>query len=458
MQGATARIADFVTSADPGEAVRALALDGVLDTLAVTLAGGAEPGARRLAAALEPAERGIASFWQPRAYRPEDAALLFGMAGHMLDYDDVSMASVCHPTVPALSACLALPGRDALPGRALLDAVAIGSEVMIRLGEVMGFRHYDLGFHATATLGPFGAAAACARLRGLDRHQTAQALSIAASLASGLRRNFGSMVKSLHAGVAAANGLKAARLAAAGIVAATEAIDDRGFLHAYSGGAADRWPDDHRLGQPYVLEHPGFERKRYPCCYMLHKMIEATLFLAREETLTLADLARARVDMPLGGTQPLNHPFPKAGLNALFSGPYAVIASLADRRIDLKSFTDAAVQRPELQARLRDVTLLEGTLPPGDGELGNAPVTVTLELRDGTSRSRTVHAPPGSLRDPITPEQLAVKWVDCLEHAAPGMPVGKARQLFEQGLGLASMPAIGPWLMAVTDATRGAVR
>jgi 2-methylcitrate dehydratase PrpD len=283
----------------------------------------------------------------------------------------------------------------------------------------------------------------------LDRHQTAQALSIAASLASGLRRNFGTMVKSLHAGIAAANGWQAARLAAAGIASAPEAIEERGFLHAFTGGATDRWPDDHPLGQPYVLAHPGFERKRYPCCYMLHKMIEATLSLARQHGITLSDLARARVDMPRGGTQPLSHPFPKTGLNALFSGPYAVVASLADGRIDLRSFTDAAVQRPEIQARLRDVQLLEGTVPPGNGELGNAPVTVTLGLRDGTSRSHTVHAPPGSLRDPITPAQLAAKWADCLRHAAPGIQAGTARRLFDQGLGLASMPRIGPWLAAL---------
>ena len=451
---ASVRIADFILTADPGDAVRALALDGVLDTLAVTLAGGAETGARRLAGSMDPDAKGIPSFWQPVAYRPDDAALLFGMASHMLDYDDVSMACICHPTAPVLSACLALPGRDGLSGRALLDAVAIGTEVMIRLGEVMGFRHYDLGFHATATLGPFGAVAACSRLMGLDRHQTAQALSIAASLSSGLRKNFGSMVKSLHAGIAAQNGLKAVRLAAAGIVSATEAIDDEGFLRAFSGGTIDRWPADHRLGEPYVLESPGFERKRYPCCYMMHKIIEGTLFLVRQEKVGLADVARVRIDMAQGATKPLIHPHPKTGLNALFSGPYAALASLADGKIDFASFTDAAVARPEIQSRLKDVRIVEGNVPPGNGELGNAPVTVTLELANGVSLTRTVIDPPGSLKDPITPEQLAAKWLDCLQRGAPHVSAGQAQSLFDQGTALDAMTEIGPWIGALTPKER----
>jgi 2-methylcitrate dehydratase PrpD len=451
---ASHRIAEFVVGADPGDAVRELALSAVLDTLAVTIAGGAAEGVLRLAGSLEPSSASFAvpSFWQPLAYRADDAALLFGMASHVLDYDDVSMLTVCHPTAPVLSACLALPRRDQMSGVALLDAVSIGTEVMIRLGEVMGFRHYELGFHATATLGPLGAAAACARLLRLDRRQTVQALSIAASLSSGLRKNFGSMVKSLHVGVAAANGLKAARLAAAGIEASPEALEQDGFLKAFSGGTVDSWPADHHLGAPYVLEAPGFERKRYPCCYMLHKMIEGTLLLVREKHPGLAEVKSVRVEMPQGGTSPLIHPYPKSGMNALFSGPYAVIASLADGDITLKSFTDAEVLRPEIQARLRDVRLVEAATPIRDGDLGNAPVTVTLELRNGETLSRTISDPPGSFRDPMTPDQLARKWLDCLQRGAPHLDSSRARELFERGRRLASVSSVGPWLAALAPA------
>lgn len=449
-----AGLAGFIHGAKVDDLTRQRAAAAVVDTLAVTLAGGAEPAVLTLAGALDPAPSGgVASFWNGARYRSEDAALLFGMASHVLDYDDVSMLAVCHPTAPVLSAVLAAAPWPATSGRDLLDAVAVGTEVMIRLGEAMGFRHYALGFHATATLGTVGATAAVARLTRLDPQATRHALAIAASLASGLRRNFGSMVKSLHVGIAAANGVKAVRWAAAGIEGAAEPFDGEGFLRAFSGGELAHWPAGLALGAPFVLAAPGFEQKRYPCCYLLHKMIEATLGLVRDTGCTLDDVAAARVDMPAGGTRPLIHPRPKSGLNALFSAPYAILASLADGRIDLKSFTDAAVLRPEIQRRLGDVAVVEakGTALQG-ADVGSAPVTVTLTLRAGGTRTRTVSASPGSLEDPLTLAQLEAKWLDCLERARLGVDGSAARQLFAAGIDLAAAPRIADWLHALAGA------
>lgn len=446
---ATAALASFVASAPVGRDALAGAVPVILDTLAVTVAGGVEPGVRRLAASFEPhaGPSGVPSFWGGQAHRPDDAALLVGMASHVLDYDDVSMLTVCHPSAPILSALLCAAPWDRTSGRDLLEAFVIGTEVLIRVGQSMGFRHYALGFHATATLGTVGAAAACARLWKLDVQQTRHAIAIAASLSSGLRKNFGSMVKSLHVGIAAANGLKAARLAAAGIEGAAEAIEGEGFLHAFSGGETDAWPADHELGAPFAIVEPGFEQKRYPCCYMLHKMIEATLALRRETGLDLPAVAAVRVDMPHGGTKPLIHPYPKTGLNALFSAPYAVMASLADGRIDLKSFTEGAVLRPGVQARLRDVTVVEAETPLRQGgDVGSAPVTVTLSPVAGGSVSRTIVVSPGSKGDPLTPAQLRAKWADCLQRAHPGVEQATLDQLFEQGMGMADAPRIDAWL------------
>jgi 2-methylcitrate dehydratase PrpD len=451
---ATQRLAAFAVGAEVPHAVRAKAVAVILDTLAVTVAGGVEPAVLKLAATLETRSAGeVASLWRDAGYRADDAALLFGMASHILDYDDVSMLAVCHPTAPILSAALTARPWNGLAGADLADAVAVGTEVMIRLGEAMGFRHYALGFHATATLGTVGAAAAVSRLLGLDAGRTAHALAIAASLASGLRKNFGSMVKSLHVGLAASNGLKAARWAAGGVEGTAEAFEQEGFLRAFSGGETDRWPEALALGTPFVLAEPGFEQKRYPCCYMLHKMIEATLALTREHGVALADMVSAEVDMPPGGTKPLIHPRPRSGLNALFSGPYAVAASLADGRIDLKSFTDAAVLRPEIQDRLGDVVLVERAGASAQGrEVGEAPVTVTLTLRDGRVLTRTVAASPGSAEDPLTPDQLAAKWLDCLQRAAPGIEPAAAARLVAEGAGLAAMTDIGAWLEALRRA------
>jgi 2-methylcitrate dehydratase PrpD len=450
------RLARFIRETRPDVATRKAAVPVILDTLAVTIAGSAEPALRKLQAATEAATAGVPSLWSEDLWRRDDAALVFGMASHILDYDDVSMLAVCHPTAPVLTAALCAAPWGETSGAALIDAVLVGTEVMIRTGEAMGFRHYDLGFHATATLGTIGATAAAARLMQLTEDETAHALAIAASLASGLRKNFGSMVKSLHVGLAAANGIKAAHWAAAGITGASEAYDGEGFLRAFSGGTVDRWPAELALGAPFVLASPGFEQKRYPCCYMLHRMIEGALALVRETGVTLDDVATARVSMPKGGTKPLIHPYPRTGLNALFSGPYAVAAALADGRINLRSFTDAEVLRPGIQSRLADVTLVERDGEAAQGsDLGSAPVTVELALRDGSSRSRTVTASPGSADDPITPDQLLAKWSDCLDRANPRLAAHQTKALFDDGLGLAAMPSLAPWLGAVKAAVSG---
>jgi 2-methylcitrate dehydratase PrpD len=453
MESTTAFLAEFATAAPVGEASLHRAASALLDTMAAMLAGGREPALGILAGTLEPAADGMPSFWGAGRYRADDTALLTGMAAHVLDYDDVSMLSVCHPTAPVLSALLPLAWHAGSPGRAVLEALVVGTEVGIRLGQAMGFRHYALGFHATGTLGAVGAAAACARLLRLDRRQTAHALAIACSLSAGLRANFGSMVKSMHVGLAAANGLKAARWAAAGITAAPEAIEGQGFLHAFSGGETTAWPAGLALGRPYAITEPGFEQKRYPCCYMLHKMIEAALGLRAEAGIGLADVAAMRVDVAQGGTSALIHPYPRNGLNALFSAPYAILASLEDGRIDLASFTDAAVLRPHIQARLREVQVIEAATPSRRGDdVGSAPVTVTLTLTNGARLSRIVTASPGSPSDPLTPDQLGRKWRDCVERARPGLGPDQADALLQAGWAVPQAASIRPWLDALQRA------
>ena len=234
---ATEALADFVLGGRVDDHTLRLATSAVLDTVAVTIAGSGEPGPSRLQKALEPVHGPLSSrlLWSAASFNRFDAALITGTASHVLDYDDVSMLSVCHPSAPVLSALLNLRSWDNLDGRELIEAFVIGTEVLIRLGQAMGFRHYALGFHATATLGTVAAAAACARLLRLSPIQTRHALAIAASMSSGLQVNFGSMVKSLHVGIAASNGLRAVQLAAAGIEGANEVLSGSGFIRAFSG-------------------------------------------------------------------------------------------------------------------------------------------------------------------------------------------------------------------------------
>ncbi len=271
-------------------------------------------------------------------------------------------------------------------------------------------------------------------------------MAIAASNAGGLRRNFGTMVKSLHVGNAAAAGLRAALLAKTGIEGAAEVFEREGFLHAYSGGEADIWPETLQLGEPYALDAPGFERKRYPCCYMMHKTIEGSLALRRSAGLKLNDITAARVDLPKGGTKPLLHPYPSSGLHAKFSAHYAVLASLLDGRVDLASFTDAAAQRTEIQSRLRMVDVVEGDAAPAKGgDVGDAPVSVTLTLRDGATLTETITASPGSPADPITEEQARAKWLDCWRHGTRGNDDAQAIALFSACSAIDSPVSFAAW-------------
>ncbi len=453
----TLLLARFAAETPVDPAARAAAADAIVDTLAVMIAGGREPAVMALASTLAEVAAGsgaVPSLWSEAAYRAEDAALLFGMASHVLDYDDVSMLAICHPSAPVVTALLCAAPWEALPGDRLCDALAIGTEVMIRLGETIGFRHYELGFHATATLGVFGATAAVARLRGFSVEQTVNAFAIAASLSSGLRINFGSMIKSLHVGIAAANALRAVAWCAGGIAATTtDVFSVNGFLGAFAGGDSANTTLSAALGRPFVIASPGFERKRFPCCYMLHKMIAGSLALAREHDLSVDQIRHATVQMPVGGTRPLNHPAPNTGMQAMFSGPYAVLAAIHDRRIGFASFTDAAVARPALRARLADVAVIEvGNQTLTARAVEAAPVTVTLTLRDGRELEHRVDVTPGSAADPMSPSELAEKWQDCLTRAAPALAAADASTLLNGRECLADATPIASWLHAIAGA------
>ncbi len=263
----------FVTRAKVGVDVLSAAAPAILDTIAVMIAGSAEDVILRLGKTLSSREgrSGPPSFDLGDQFQPTEAALLYGTAAHALDFDDVSMLAICHPSAPVLAALLAARPWPALTGPDLCEAYAIGAEVMIRMGRAIGFRHYELGFHSTATMGVFGATAAVARLHRPDLVEATTALAIAASLACGLRLNFGSMVKPLHVGLAAANALRAVDWTRAGVEASRlELFGPGAVFDALSGGAQVGWPETVRLGEPFAIEAPGLERKRCACCYLLH--------------------------------------------------------------------------------------------------------------------------------------------------------------------------------------------
>src|SRR5438876_2337776 len=255
---ATSAIAEFVTKSRwedcPAEAVDA-ARRAILDCLGVMLAGSTEPAARIICEVAR-AEGGapLATVVGARLRTGAVwAALANGTAAHALDFDDTNFTLMGHPTAPVLSAALAAGELALTDGRALVHAFLLGFEVETTLAEVLNPAHYEKGFHATGTLGAIGAAAAASRLLGLDGAQTRTALAIAATQASGLKENFGTMTKPFHAGHAARSGVLSGLLAREGFTASEQALEGpQGYFAVLSAGKRDEQVLE-SLGAPWKI-------------------------------------------------------------------------------------------------------------------------------------------------------------------------------------------------------------
>jgi 2-methylcitrate dehydratase PrpD len=369
-----------LTYADLPDEVRALARQCVLDYVACTLAGASEPLTRMLLA--EMAEQGgrdeAGVIGHATRLPAASAALVNGAAAHALDFDDVNMAMPGHPSVAILPALLALAEARGAGGAALIAAFVAGYELQCRIGTMISPGHYDvLGFHATATVGGFGAAAACAHLLGLDADQSATALGIAGTQAAGLKSMFGTMCKPLHAGKAAYHGLLAAKLAARGITSRADVLEcAQGFARTHS---PDFNPERAFSAPPggYYIRNNLF--KYHAACYLTHAPIETARKLRAQHRVTADKVARIHLMLDEACDRVCNIPAPVTGLEAKFSLRLTTAMALAG--VDtgrLASYSEATAADPMLIA-LRDKVELE--FRPG---IGNTRAQLTLDMTDGT--------------------------------------------------------------------------
>jgi len=255
------------------------------------------------------------------------AALVNGAAGHALDYDDVNMAMPGHPSVAILPGLLALAEQRRSSGRDLVTAFVAGYETACRIGMALQPGHYNLGFHSTGTVGAFGAAAACARLLGLDAEATAMALGIAGTQAAGLKSQFGTMCKPFHAGKAAQNGLLAARLAARGFSSRADIVE------CVQGFALTHGPDfapDAALATPAAGLHLFANLFKYhAACYLTHAPIECARRLREQYALTPENIAGITLRLDASCERVCNIPAPVDGLQSKFSLRQTVAMALA---------------------------------------------------------------------------------------------------------------------------------
>ena len=419
MSALTLDLGRFVADLDlrhvPAEGA-ATARTGIADCFGVLVAGARDSEIALIDRELGSAAGGpLASLIPSGARRTvETAALLNGVAAHVLDYDDVSLDG--HPSAVLVPAILAQGEASGAGGAEMLAAYVAGFEVW---GELLSREPVPLhrkGWHPTAVLGPIGAAAACAKLRRLDADKTAIAMAIAASMASGLVANFGSMTKSFQVGRAAQSGVIAARLAAAGLTASRAALEHpAGLLAALSveGNAARDRPFSAAQKEWHIVSH-GLSIKRYPICYATHRSIDAALDLVMRYDLAPADVARIQVSTGKTQMLMLRNSAPQTGLEAKFSMQFAMAAALVARKVGLRELTDDFVRRPDVQAIFPRVAL-EGTdaTKPGSNFAPFDAVAITT-AQGKTLTSGPVEYAKGSHERPLTREELWSKFADCL--------------------------------------------
>jgi 2-methylcitrate dehydratase PrpD len=361
-------LAGWAAAYEPDAADRSLARRALIDTVAVAVAGRAEPVARLAAA--------------------EGEAVHWAAAGHALDYDDLHLESTAHISVVCVPAALAAGGGE--------RAYLAGAGVMARLGAALGWEHYSRGWHATCTAGAPAAAVAAGVALGLDAEGLARAMALAVPAAGGVQRAFGTMAKPLQVGFAVAAGLRAARLARAGAEADPAALDE--WL-ALVGG------DPGRLDLEGPAVPGGLAIKLFPCCYALQRPLAALAGLS----LDPAQVEAIRVRTPAAALQPLNRHRPRTGLEGKFSLEYGLAAALLDNPVNFASFSDAQVRRPEA-SRLAERVTVEAL--PGASGLLDGEFEAELVTASGVERV-TLALPPGAPARPPSDAELAAKVADC---------------------------------------------
>ena len=352
----------------------------LLDWFAVTVAGAQEELTDILVReAIEDGAKGAASLvGRSETTLPSTAALINGAASHALDYDDVNFAMHGHPTVTVGPALLALGEQRKASGRLFVESFVAGYETAGRIGRLVEPSHYDRGFHATATVGSFSATAAAGRMLGLSDTQLAVAFGIAATQAAGLKSNFGTMCKPLHAGTASEHGLRAARLAAKGFTARGDSLEcDQGFASSQS----NHLNTDDALGEPpsgWHLRNNLF--KYHAACYMTHAPIECAKEIRLKSNFPPERVKKIVLRLDAAADKVCNIPNPTTGLEAKFSLRQTVAMALTGvNTASLESYNAAITQEPRIKA-LRDKVAIDFRT-----EWPHALAEMAIQLDDGTT-------------------------------------------------------------------------
>jgi 2-methylcitrate dehydratase PrpD len=342
-----------------------------------------------------------------------NAAMANGVLGHALDYDDMSASLIGHPSTVVLPAVLAMGEYRKISGRQALEAFVLGIEVSCAIGRGANPDHYQNGWHPTTSIGVFGATAAAGKILGLPVERLIHAFGIAGSESSGLRENFGTMTKPLHAGRAAAKGVLAAMLASKGFTGTGNIFEgEAGFFKAMAGNY-DLEKIHKSLGNPYEVESPGLSIKPYPACGATFNGIDAMLALIKENKIAPENVKRIECGSVPIAKDVLIYPLPKTGLEGKFSMPFCLALALTEGKVALDHFTDQKVSDPAIVKLMEKTNLYVDPELAKIGYRGTFNTIVKICLNDGREYVKRLDHSKGSPENPLSENELFEKFADC---------------------------------------------
>jgi 2-methylcitrate dehydratase PrpD len=462
--GLTQEVADFVFKMSrkniPPDVIRS-ARGFILDGLGVALAGSTDECSRIVQAHIQEmgGENECSVLGTAMMVPAPKAALANGVAGHAMDYDDTQLSTskqavyglLTHPTTPVLAAVLAIGEKQEISGADFLLAYITGVEVECRIADSINPHHYQSGFHSTATMGGLGAAMAVGKILALEKDVLLQALGIAASMAAGLRENFGTMTKPLHAGRAAENGVTAALLARGGFTAATNILEaPRGFYNAMGGGyEASKIAG--RLGKPYFIQKPGISIKPYPSGSLSHPAQDLILDLVKEHDLHVNDIESIEVGTNSNVPNALIYPMPKTALEGKFSIPFCMAIGVLERKAGIAQFVDSKVRQKKVVELMKRVRLYV------DDELealgyDQVRSRIRIRLKNDQLIEGRYDVARGHPEKPMSWSELSEKFREC---ASLALSNDAAEQILEFVDRLEGLNNIRPLLRALAGAKRG---
>ncbi len=429
-EGLTHYVAEFVrgtTLADLPSSVVANGKKSILDGLGLALSGSvAKTGelVRRHLSELNLGAGPATVIGSSLKVAPRFAAFANGVGIHADDYDDTQLAVakdrvyglLTHPTAPALPAALAIGEARGASGGEIMLAYHLGVEVECKIAEAINPRHYQTGFHATATCGTFAAAATAGRLMGLDEDGLQRALSIAGSQSAGLRENFGTMTKPFHAGRSSESGVVAAQFASYGWTATDKILEaPRGFFSA-AGGGYDVNAIAGKLGAPWTFESPGVSIKPHPSGSLTHPGMTEMLRLIREHGIKAEDVAHVRVGTNSNMPNALIHHRPVNELQAKFSMGFCMAILLLEGRAGLNEFVDEVINRPDVQAMIANIDFVVDERAEAAG-YHKMTTYIDVTLKNGSKISGMADFGKGSPANPMSFDEVAAKFHECAEFA-----------------------------------------